>query len=163
MSRWRGRQPRVVTLALEFLEFARGVAPRIARVQESGAGHLEDAAASQLANIGEALDEDSGGDMRRFLRYAKRSGGECERLLLGAAELGCITRLELDQGMRLLKNIRWDLVRLLNWAQRARMATPSNASASERCAPKAPDAAQPPHASVSEPDAPKARDAPPGA
>ncbi|MBW3552628.1 MAG: hypothetical protein KY466_03910, partial [Gemmatimonadetes bacterium] len=88
-------------LALEFLEFARRVGPRIARVQEPGAEHLEDAAAPQLANVGEALDEDSPGDIRRFLRYAKRSGGECERLLLGAAELGCVTPRELDQGVRL--------------------------------------------------------------
>ena len=141
MSRWRGEQPRVVKLALEFLEFARRVGPRVARVQESGAEHLEDAAASQLANVGEALDEDSAGDIRRFLRYAKRSGGECERLLLGAAELGCITGPELDEGMRLLKNIRWDLIRLIRWAGRGRVR-------------RSPHVAQPRKASDREPDAP---------
>lgn len=126
-------------LALEFLDFARRVGPHVARVQEPGAEHLEDAAASQLANVGEALDEDSGGDIRRFLRYAKRSGGERERLLLGAAELGCITGRELDEGMRLLKNIRWDLIRLIRWAERSQIRRP---------------VAQPRKASGSEPDAP---------
>ena len=118
MSTSSGRQPRVVTLALEFLEFVRRVGPRMARVQKPGAEHLADAAASQLANIGEALDEDSRGDRRRFLRYAKRSGGECERLLLGAAELGCLTPRELDEGMTLLRNIRWDLLRLIKRTHR---------------------------------------------
>ena len=118
MSKWRAGQPRAARLALEFLAFAREVALQMARVQAPAADHLADAAASLLANIGEALEEESPGDMRRFLRYAKRSAGECERLLLGGAELGVVTPRQLEEGMRRLKDLKWDLRRLMAWTHR---------------------------------------------
>lgn len=117
MRDWYGRQPRVVKLALEFMEFARIVGLRIARVQEPDWRQLEDAAASLLANLGEAFDEESAGDRERFLRYAKRSAGECERTLLGGARLKAVTGAELDRGMKLLKDIKWDVLRLIGWTR----------------------------------------------
>jgi four helix bundle protein len=77
-------------------------------------GQVERTADSILMNIGEAFGEPSRGDKRRFFRYALRSAGEAEKALLGLATLDLLPQPTIQEGLRLLKNIRLDLHRLIN-------------------------------------------------
>jgi four helix bundle protein len=77
-------------------------------------GQVERTADSILMNIGEAFGEPSRGDKRRFFRYALRSAGEAEKALLGLATLNLLPEQAVHEGLRLLRDIRLDLRRLIN-------------------------------------------------
>jgi four helix bundle protein len=109
-----GRQPRVLRLALEFVAYWGRHGPMVRRARPSLDGQVERTADSILLNIGEAFGEPSRGDKRRFFRYALRSAGEAEKALLGMATLGLLPQQEVQEGLRLLKDIRLDLHRLIN-------------------------------------------------
>lgn len=110
------RDARVARLAEAFVVCARQVERVLYGRHFAMNRHLQDAAASLLANIGEALDEPSLGDKARFLRYAQRSAGECERLLRGLRRLRAIPTGLADDGLRHLRDIKLDLIRLTRWA-----------------------------------------------
>jgi four helix bundle protein len=109
-----GRQPRVLRLALEFVAFWDRHGPTVRRARSSMHGQVERTADSILMNIGEAFGEPSRGDKRRFFRYALRSAGEAEKALLGLATLDLLPQPTVQEGLRLLKDIRLDLRRLIN-------------------------------------------------
>lgn len=77
-------------------------------------GQIQRTADSILLNLGEAFDEPSPGDKRRFLRYALRSAGEAEKALLGIRALGLLPAPVIQQGLVLLRDIRLDLKRLIH-------------------------------------------------
>jgi four helix bundle protein len=105
----------VVRLALQYVEFCHRHQPALWRGRPSLCEHTQETADSILLNIGEALSEESRGDKRRFFRYAMRSAGEAEKALRAAACLGLLPPPALDQGFRLLRDIRLDLRRLIRW------------------------------------------------
>lgn len=70
-------------------------------------GQIQRTADSILLNLGEAFDEPSPGDKRRFLRYALRSAGEAEKALLGIRALGLLPAPVIQQGLVLLRDIPW--------------------------------------------------------
>jgi four helix bundle protein len=109
-----GRQPRVLRLALEFGAYWDRHGPTVRRARPPMHGQVERTADSILTNIGEAFGEPSRGDKRRFFRYALRSAGEAEKALLGLATLDLLPHSMIEEGLRLLKNIRLDLHRLIN-------------------------------------------------
>jgi four helix bundle protein len=113
----RGRRvPRVVRLALAFVRYCDGVERELGGRKAGLNRHLQEAAASVVANAGEALEEPNRGDKRRFFRYAMRSAGECEHLLRALGEVDALAEARLEEGLRLLRDIRQDLLRLLRWA-----------------------------------------------
>jgi four helix bundle protein len=115
-GRKRERDARVVVLAVEFVAYCDAVGLELRGRKAAMNEHLQDAAASVLANVGEALDEDSLGDKRRLCRYALRSAGECERLLHGLARVGAIPASRRDEGIRLVRSVKMELLRLIRWA-----------------------------------------------
>jgi four helix bundle protein len=110
------REPRVARLAVDFVAFCDQVEKDLRGRKSAMNGHLQEAGASLLSNIGEAFEEKSRGDRRRFFRYALRSAGECERLLHGLARVGALPPDRLAAGIRLLRDIKLDLLRLIRWA-----------------------------------------------
>jgi four helix bundle protein len=104
-------------LALEFFEYCRKLSRRIDRRASAISDQLPRAATSIVANVGEALDEPSFGDKRRFLRYALRSAGECERLVAGARRVGAIGERDAEIALRHLRDIKMDLLRLIRWTR----------------------------------------------
>ncbi len=82
------------------------------------ADQIERAAASLVANLGEAFDADSLADKRRYFRYALGSTGESASLLKGAQQVAALPAAALDQGLRLLRDVKWDLIRLIRWTRR---------------------------------------------
>jgi four helix bundle protein len=110
------RPPRVLRLALDFVAFCQQHQRAVARARPTLDGQLQETADSILLNLGEAFDEPSRGDKRRFFRYALRSAGEAEKGLRGIAVLDLIPRPTIEEGLRLLRDIRFDLKRLINWA-----------------------------------------------
>jgi four helix bundle protein len=107
---------RIARLAVELVAFCDDVGRRLGGRKVALNSHLQDAAASVLSNVGEGLDEPSKGDKRRFFRYAVRSAGECEQLLRGLARVGALPPEALAGGIRLLRQIKMDLLRLIRWA-----------------------------------------------
>jgi four helix bundle protein len=82
------------------------------------ADQIERAAASLVANLGEAFDADTLAEKRRYFRYALGSTGEGARLLHGASQAKALPESALDEAFRLLRDIKWDLIRLVRWTQR---------------------------------------------
>jgi four helix bundle protein len=112
----RGRRdPRVVRLALDFVGWCHRHRRALERARRTLNEHIQDAADSILLNTGEALDELSRPDKRRFLRYALRSAGEAEKGLRAVAELDLLPAPAVNDGLRLLRDIRLDLRRLIQW------------------------------------------------
>jgi four helix bundle protein len=109
------RAPRVTRLALELVRCATEIEAGLRGRRAALNRHLQEAAASVLANVGEGLEERSRGDKRRFFRYAMRSAGECEHLLLALKEGGSVHAALADRAARLLRDLRHDLLRLLRW------------------------------------------------
>jgi four helix bundle protein len=113
------REPRVARLALDLVEFCDGIEPKLLRRRRAGLNeHLQDSAASALANVGEAWDEPNPREKHRFLGYALRSAGECQRQLRGAARIRAIKGAELAQGLRLVLALKLDILRLMRWCDR---------------------------------------------
>ena len=108
--------PRVERLALEVVAYCGRLGVGLAPVHRGLYQHLSDAAASMLANIGEAWDEPSRGDKARFFRYALRSAGECQRTLRGLVAASGITREQAGRGTQILLAVKLDLLRLIHWA-----------------------------------------------
>jgi four helix bundle protein len=113
-----GRRTRVERLAVELVAVCRGLSHRLDARAPALNDQLQPAAASALANVGEALEEPSRGDKRRFFRYALRSAGEVERLLAGAHRIGAIPDRAHDDARRLLRDLKLDLLRLIRWTRR---------------------------------------------
>lgn len=78
---------------------------------------MEGTASSIVANLGEALDSETMAQKRKYFGYARASAGEGLRLVRGAAHSGMIPPEAAREGIRLLKAIRWDVVRLIRWTR----------------------------------------------
>jgi four helix bundle protein len=79
---------------------------------------LESATASLVANVGEAFDSETLAQKRRYFGYALASAGEISRLVNGALRAGILPPQVAHTGLRLLKDVRWDLIRLIEWTKR---------------------------------------------
>jgi four helix bundle protein len=112
------RGPRVVRLGEEFLEYCGRVDTALRGRWAAVNDHLQRAAASILANTGEALDEISTGDRSRLFRYALRSCGECERCLRGLQAVDAIPDPLAREGLRRVRDVKMDLFRLVSWSAR---------------------------------------------
>ena len=109
-------EPRVVWLAYQYLAWCRSQEQRLQQWPGTW-GQIERAAASIVANSGEAFDSRTMPLMRQYFGYARASAGESARLLLGAAEAGMIPQSAAEEGLRLLTDIRWDLHRMIAWTK----------------------------------------------
>lgn len=114
----RYRDVRVARLAEELLRYCDRVDRALRGRGREVNYHLRRAAASAVANVGEALDEESRGDKRRLFRYAYRSCGECERCLRGLAAVGALPPALADEGERRIKDVKLDLLRLIAWTKK---------------------------------------------
>ena len=111
------REPRVLVLARRFEAWCGRLESRLARWP----GHweqLERAVGSVIANVGEALDSETLPQKRRYFGYALASAGEARKLIKGYVSAGILTAEEAEEGLRLSKDIRWDLIRLVDWTKR---------------------------------------------
>ena len=79
---------------------------------------VEGTASSILANLGEGLDSETMAQKRQYFSYAKASSGERIKLIDGAARNGMIPPAAGQEALRLLRDIRWDLIRLIRWTRR---------------------------------------------
>ena len=79
---------------------------------------LERASGSVISNVGEALDSVTRPQKRRYFGYALASAGEARKLIKGYWSAGILTAEEAAEGLRLLQDIRWDLIRLIHWTKR---------------------------------------------
>jgi len=71
-----------------------------------------------ISNVGEALDSETLPQKRRYFGYALAAAGEARKLVKGYRSAGILGNEEAAEAMRLLKDIRWDLMRLINWTKR---------------------------------------------
>ena len=111
------REPRVLILARRFEAWCGTLEARLARWP----GHwdqLERATGSVISNVGEGLDSETLPQKRRYFGYALASAGEARKLVKGYRSAGSLEPEEADEGLRLLKDIRWDLIRLVDWTKR---------------------------------------------
>ena len=111
------REPRVLILARRFEAWCGTLETRLARWP----GHwdqLERATGSLISNVGEGLDSETLPQKRRYFSYALASAGEASMLVRGYRSAGILEAEEADEGLRLLKDIRWDLMRLVDWTKR---------------------------------------------
>ena len=108
---------RVVRLANEYLAWCRRWERRLRRWPRVW-DQLEGTASSIIANLGEALDSETMPQKRRYFGYAKASTGEGMGLVDGATRNGMLPPEAGREGLRLLRDIRWDLFRLIRWTQR---------------------------------------------
>lgn len=111
------REPRVLVLARRFEAWCGRLESRFARWP----GHweqLERASASVISNVGEALDSVTLPQKRRYFGYGLASAGEAPKLVKGYQSAGILTAEEATEGLRLLNDIRWDLIRLIDWTKR---------------------------------------------
>ena len=79
---------------------------------------LERATGSVVSNAGEAFDSETRPQKRRYFGYALASAGEARELVKGYRSAEVLTAEEAEEGLRLLKDIRWDLMRLIDWTKR---------------------------------------------
>jgi four helix bundle protein len=77
---------------------------------------IQEAADSVVLNLAEGFAESSRGDKRRFFRYALRSAGEAEKGLRTLAIVDLLPPHALAEGLRLLRDIRLDIRRLITWS-----------------------------------------------
>jgi four helix bundle protein len=107
---------RVVQLALEFVAYCGDIERALRGRRAPLNAQLQRAAASILSNIGEGFDEPNKTEQRRFFRYAIRSAGESQRVLQGLTIVGALDPDQAATGTALLKNIKYDLLRLIQWS-----------------------------------------------
>lgn len=109
----------MVRLALDLVAFCDRIEPDIlARGKRAVNEHLQDAAASSVANVGEGWDEPRVREKRKFFIYALRSAGECQRELRAAARVRAIGGAELTEGLERIRAFKIDLWRLISWCER---------------------------------------------
>ena len=110
-------EPRVMKLADEYVAWCRRWEDRLRRWPRWW-DQIEGTASSITANLGEALDSETMPQKRTFLGYAKASCGEAVNLVVGAARNGMLPPDAGEEALRILRDIRWDLVRLIRWTRR---------------------------------------------
>ena len=110
-------EPRVLKLANEYVAWCRHWEGRLRRWPRWW-DQIEGTASSIIANLGEALDSETMPQKRKYLGYAKASSGEAEKLVAGARRNGMLPREAGEEALRILRDIRWDVVRLVRWTRR---------------------------------------------
>ncbi len=93
---------------------AESLGGRAAVARQPANDHLQRSAASVVTNVGEGLGEMSTGDKVRLYRYAHRSAVECEHALRSLTAVGAVANEDLLCALRLLKDVKLDLRRLIN-------------------------------------------------
>lgn len=111
------KRARVLILADKYLDWCRRWEHRLARSPGMN-DQIGRAASSLIANLGEAFDADTLGEKRRYFRYALASTGEGRKLVGGAARVGTLPSSAAGEGLKLLRDIKWDLIRLIRWTKR---------------------------------------------
>lgn len=106
--------PRVMQLADRYVAWCREWEGRLRRWPRWW-DQIEGTASSITANLGEALDSGTMAQKRRYLGYAKASCGEGMKLVASATRNGMIPQSAGTEALRLLRDIRWDVVRLIRW------------------------------------------------
>lgn len=76
---------------------------------------VEGTASSIIANLGEAFDSLTMAQRRKYFGYAKASVGEARRVVAAAGRIELVPPSAAREALRLLTDIRWDLVRLIEW------------------------------------------------
>jgi four helix bundle protein len=104
-------------LAVEFVEWCGRWEGALARRPGLG-DQVQRSAQSNLANIGEGMDALTMAQKRRYFGYALASTGEAVRLLRGARRVGALPAEAIDHGLRILRDLKWDLIRLVQWTRR---------------------------------------------
>lgn len=79
---------------------------------------LERTTGSVISNVGEALDSETLPQKRRYFGYALAAAGEARKLVKGYRSADIVRVEEEAEALRLLKDIRWDLIRLIDWTKR---------------------------------------------
>ena len=110
-------EPRVVRLANEYQAWCRRWEQWLRRWPRTW-DQIEGTSASISANLGEALDSETMPQKRKYFGYAKASAGEGLKLVDGATRTGILPAAAGKEGLRLLRDIRWDTVRLIRWTRR---------------------------------------------
>ncbi len=113
----KGKEPRVLRLANAYLEWCEGRRERLEHWPALN-DQIQRAAASLVANLGEGFDSGTMGDKRRYFRYALASVGESRKLVIGAAKVGALSSPHTQDPLVLLRDIKWDLIRLIRWTHR---------------------------------------------
>ena len=78
---------------------------------------VEGTVTSIVANLGEALDSETMAQKRKYFGYAKASAGEGLKLVGVATRNGMLPPAAGQEGLRILNDIRWDVVRLMRWTR----------------------------------------------
>jgi four helix bundle protein len=112
-----GAEPRVVELANAYLVWCERWKQRLRRWPGMN-DHIQRSAASIVANLGEGFESDTLVDKRRYFRYALTEVGESRKLVASAARIGALPDTPTHESLRLLRDIKWDLIRLIRWTQR---------------------------------------------
>lgn len=110
-------EPRVVRLANEYLAWFRRWERRLRRWPRTW-DQVEGTASSIVANLGEALDSETMPQKRKYLGYAKASTGEAVKLVEAAVGSEMVPAEAGREALELLRDIRWDIVRLIRWTRR---------------------------------------------
>ena len=108
----------MVRLALDLVAYTQHHERVFRRARPSLYDEMAPTADSVLSNVGEAFDDESFREKRKFFRYALRSAGECEKQLLGFQKINALSEPEMAQGLKLVRDIRFDLKRLIAWTTR---------------------------------------------
>lgn len=110
-------EPRVVRLANEYMAWCRSWERQLRRWPRTW-DQIEGTASSIIANLGEALDSETMPQKRKYFGYAKASTGEGVKLVTAATRNGMLPPDAGRAALRLLRDIRWDVVRLIRWTRR---------------------------------------------
>ena len=113
----RGRRTRVEELAERFVTWCRRWEGSLDRAPGLN-DQVQRAGQSILANIGEGLDAESLAQKRKYFGHALASVGECLRLLRGARRSRLLPTGAVDDALRTLRDLKWDLLRLIGWTRR---------------------------------------------
>ena len=112
----QGKETRVERLANEYMAWFRRWGQRLSRWPRTY-DQVEGTASSIVANLGEAMDSETMAQKRKYFGYAKASAGEGLRLVSAATHAGMLPAEAGAEGLRLLRDIRWDVVRLIRWTR----------------------------------------------
>lgn len=110
-------EPRVLRLANAYLAWCDKWNARLRRWPGMN-DHIQRSAAAIVANLGEGFDSDTLVEKRRYFRYALTEAGESRKLVSSAAQIGALPDSPAEESLRLLRDIKWDLIRLTRWTQR---------------------------------------------
>jgi four helix bundle protein len=108
---------RVERLAEDFVEWC-GRWERALDRRPGLSDQVQRSAQSSLANVGEGMDALTMGEKRRYFGYALASTGEAIRLLRGAQRTRGVPARALEEGLLILRDLKWDLIRLVRWTRR---------------------------------------------